>query len=243
MTIADWFKSFIYTEEKAKKEIDVVEACISFIEKQKKAELDNMKECAKEQNEVEKNIEKYLDIDIESLSSVEKAHYDTYSTQYKSIESRMDILQGRLQFLNNIYIGLWEICNHAQALVDNGLYEEVIKSIPEKMLPRMIRNIKETENIEKMVVDLMAKLKQVVAKHKIVIEMYSKKQSTITEKFKLMDQESDKSRLEREKEEQEKMRLNIQKKREREQAYVRAIDMPITVEDPQTAINTNTNKN
>lgn len=243
MTIADWFKSFIYTEGKAKKEIDVVEACIRFIEFEKEKQIGKIELCEKEQNDIEARIEKYLTVNIESLFGKEKANYENLAAKHLSTETRMGMMQNRNKVLNNIYNGLNEIYNNAQALVDNGLFEEVIKIIPEKLLPRMTRNIKETENIEKLITELMTKFKECIVKHDITVDMYNKQHTAIKEKYDMMNKETEEARLAREKETQEQIRLKIQKKKELEQAYVRAVDMPITVEATQTAINTNTNKN
>lgn len=243
MTIADWFKSFIYTEGKAKKEIDVVEACIRFIGLEQEKQIKKIEICEKEQNDIEARIEKYLTMDITTLFGKEKTNYENWATKYHSAETRMEMMQQRNYVLNNIYKGLSDIYNSALALVENGQYEDVIKIIPEKLLPRMIRNIKETENIEKMITELMTKFKESIVNHGIVVERANKNRSLVDEKFAIMNQETEQARLAREKAEQEKMRLKIQKKKELEQGYVRAVDMPITVEETQTATNTNTNKN
>ena len=241
MGFIEWIESFRYTEKKAADEIMVVSLCVRFVEDEIKKLLSDMKTCKKEQDENDLLIEKYIGVDLDELYGVEKATYDNMFTKYKSLEARMGFMENRSRVLNDICEALSSIKNSAQALVDNGMYKEVIKAIPEKLLPRMVKNIKETENILQLVTGLKVTLNEMLVKYSIAKEYAQEEERKIDAKNKIMNESLDEKRKEREKEQYAEMVQAFQKRKQQEKPAVRAVDMPIVVTEDKKNVNTNKN--
>ena len=166
-------------ERRARKEIGIVGACrdnyddkVSSLKKERdtiKAAIDVLEEKIAATNDEERQLELVREIEGE--------------------QERLNTTNPLLKTFINIQVAFKKLCAILEAMMAQELYSDVVKKIPEKKLPKLVRDSRKNEELYTIINNLYSNFKDALARRNVAYEQFVKTNEHIDNVYNAMNEQ------------------------------------------------------